>query len=186
MSKKMDLRVIKTMKNIRESFISLLEHKNFNDITVQNILDTALINRTTFYKYYKDKYDLAEQLATEFLKLSKKYLDERFHDATDDDPIFIAKKIYTHLLTQKSFVLGLWTIETEAVHVRKDFETLLKEYCKMYLLKNNNELMADYHSSLYSSIILTTIEWLFGHEDASIDEIVQELKKVFAPILSHQ
>ncbi len=185
MSTKVDLRVIKTMKNIRESFISLLEQKQFCDITVQNILDTALINRTTFYKYYKDKYDLAEQLSIEFLDLSRNYLNERFHDATTNDPVFVANKIYTHLLAQKSFVLGLWTIETETVHVRKDFEALIKEHCKLYLLKSSPVLIADYYSTLYSSIILATIDWLFIHEDVAIDEIVEELKKVFAPILSY-
>jgi len=181
---KTDLRVIKTKKNIRESFISLLHHKNFNDITVQNILDTALINRTTFYKYYKDKYDLAEQLSAEFMILSKTYLDERFNSITDNDLIIIAKKIYTHLLEQKSFVLALWKIETETVHIRRDFGALLKEQCKIYLLKSRNNMIADYHSLLYSSVILTTIEWLFDHEGVAVDEIIQELKKVFVPILS--
>lgn len=44
-----DLRVIKTKKNIEESFLRLLEKKSFSEITVQNILDEALINRSTFY-----------------------------------------------------------------------------------------------------------------------------------------
>lgn len=185
MSTKMDLRVIKTMKNIRESFISLLEHKKFNDITVQNILDTALINRTTFYKYYKDKYDLAEQLATEFLDLSQEYLNQRFYDTTDDDLVSIVRKIYKHLLAQKNYILGLWTIETETVHVRQDFEILLKDYCKHYLLKNYAELIADYYSSLYSALIITTIEWLFNHGDIMVDDVVHELKKVLLPIFDY-
>lgn len=185
MSEKVDLRVIKTLRNIKESFISLLEEKQFYDITVQNILDTALINRTTFYKYYKDKYDLAEQLTNEFLELSKNYLNERFKDDTSNDPVFVAKKIYTHLLAQKSFILAVWKIETETIHVRKDFEGLIKEHCKTYLLKNKSPLMADYYSTLYSSIILSTIDWLFTHEQVAIDEIIDELKKVLGPILNH-
>ena len=58
-----DLRVIKTKKNIEESFLRLLEKKSFSEITVQNILDEALINRSTFYKHYSDKYDLARLLS---------------------------------------------------------------------------------------------------------------------------
>ena len=38
-----DLRVIKTKKNIEESFLRLLEKKSFSEITVQNILDEALL-----------------------------------------------------------------------------------------------------------------------------------------------
>ena len=58
-----DLRVINTKKNIEESFLRLLEKKSFSEITVQNILDEALINRSTFYKHYSDKYDLARLLS---------------------------------------------------------------------------------------------------------------------------
>lgn len=38
-----DLRVIKTKRNIEESFIYLLGQKDFYKITVQDILDKALI-----------------------------------------------------------------------------------------------------------------------------------------------
>jgi AcrR family transcriptional regulator len=57
-----DLRVIKTRKNIETSFIYLLSEKGFNHLTVQDILEKALINRSTFYKHYRDKYDVAEQM----------------------------------------------------------------------------------------------------------------------------
>jgi AcrR family transcriptional regulator len=181
---KTDLRVIKTRKNIRESFIALLQHKHFNDITVQNILDTALINRSTFYKYYKDKYDLAEQLAAEYMDLSKSYLDERFHEITDDNLTYTVKKIYTHLLEQKSFILALWKIETDTVNVRYDFEMLLKERCKNHLLSaKSEESMADYYSSLYASIILTTIQWLFKHEEVPVDGIIHNLRGIFMHFL---
>ena len=51
-----DLRVIKTKKHIEDALIDLLYQKDFHAITVQDILDTALINRSTFYKHYADKY----------------------------------------------------------------------------------------------------------------------------------
>lgn len=38
---------------------TLVLEKPFSQITVQNILDEAEVSRGTFYKYYKDKYDLA-------------------------------------------------------------------------------------------------------------------------------
>ncbi|WP_244833921.1 hypothetical protein [Clostridium sp. BJN0001] len=66
-----DLRVIKTRKNIEISFIYLLSKKDFCKITVQDILDKALINRSTFYKHYNDKYRLAELLCKEVLDLLK-------------------------------------------------------------------------------------------------------------------
>lgn len=50
-----DLRVVKTINNIENVFLDLLQERDFSAITVQDILDRALINRKTFYRYYKDK-----------------------------------------------------------------------------------------------------------------------------------
>lgn len=37
----------------------LLKHKNLDDITVSEIIDRAGVSRKTFYRNYRDKYDLA-------------------------------------------------------------------------------------------------------------------------------
>ncbi|WP_416375757.1 TetR/AcrR family transcriptional regulator, partial [Salinicoccus roseus] len=36
----------------------MLEQKPFESITIQDISSEAMINRGTFYTYYKDKYEL--------------------------------------------------------------------------------------------------------------------------------
>src|SRR5690625_8012148 len=57
---KKDLRVQKTMAAIDRAIVSLLEKKSFERITIQDISNEAMINRGTFYSYYKDKYELIE------------------------------------------------------------------------------------------------------------------------------
>lgn len=52
-----DLRIIKTVKVLKTAMFSLLEHNNFNKITVRDICDEAQISRATFYSYFTDKYD---------------------------------------------------------------------------------------------------------------------------------
>ena len=60
---KEDLRVFRTKKLLKDSILELAIHqsKKLADITVQEICDQALVHRTTFYRYYKDKYDLLLQ-----------------------------------------------------------------------------------------------------------------------------
>lgn len=48
-NKSPDLRVVKTHKVIREAFIMLLSEQEYNDITIQAILERAKVNRATFY-----------------------------------------------------------------------------------------------------------------------------------------
>lgn len=58
MSEKYDLRVIKTKQNLYKSLIKLMQEKNFEKIKVSDICEDALVNRTTFYSHFEDKYEL--------------------------------------------------------------------------------------------------------------------------------
>lgn len=47
---------------ICDAMVTLLSDKPFTKITVQDILQTANIQRATFYRYFKDKYEVAEAI----------------------------------------------------------------------------------------------------------------------------
>lgn len=58
MNKKDDLRVIKTRKLIYQTLLDLMKEKTFEEIKVSDICSKAMINRSTFYAHYEDKYEL--------------------------------------------------------------------------------------------------------------------------------
>lgn len=62
-----DLRVRRTHKFVRHAFMELLKEKGFDALTVQDIVDRAMINRATFYRHYQDKYDLVTKMVDEML-----------------------------------------------------------------------------------------------------------------------
>ncbi len=68
MSNENDLRIRKTRKLIRDAFIKLLDVKGFNGITINNIAGTAMINRSTFYLHYTDKFDLMKKTTKEAIQ----------------------------------------------------------------------------------------------------------------------
>lgn len=57
MEKRIDLRILKTQKALCESFMKLLERRRFEDITVNELCEDAMVWRATFYKHFQDKYD---------------------------------------------------------------------------------------------------------------------------------
>lgn len=71
---KTDYRTQYTKKTIRESFISLLKEMPLNRVTVKGICEKAHINRTTFYRYYSDAYDLLEKVEVELFAGWKDYV----------------------------------------------------------------------------------------------------------------
>lgn len=57
MDEKMDLRIKKTYLLLHNAFTELLEEKRFEDFTVNELCDRAMIRRATFYKHFADKYE---------------------------------------------------------------------------------------------------------------------------------
>jgi AcrR family transcriptional regulator len=53
-----DLRVLKTLKSLRAAVLELASQNPIDKISVVDICEVAIINRMTFYKYYKDKFEL--------------------------------------------------------------------------------------------------------------------------------
>ena len=56
-----DLRVRRTHKLLWEALMAELSERAFEEITVKDICERAMVHRTTFYKHYEDKYALLEQ-----------------------------------------------------------------------------------------------------------------------------
>lgn len=57
MEKKVDLRIEKTYRALYAAFTALLEEKRFEDFTLNELCERAMIRRTTFYKHFADKYE---------------------------------------------------------------------------------------------------------------------------------
>lgn len=64
----MDLRIQKTLREIRMAFLSLAKEKPLERITVKELCDRALINKATFYSHYDNLDSLIEQMEDEFVQ----------------------------------------------------------------------------------------------------------------------
>lgn len=120
-----DLRIQKTQRQIEQAFLSLLQQKNYRSITVQDILDTAMINRSTFYRHYTSKAALASNLVAGFRQQYEAYLQKRFAQTTDDLLIFV-NDFLLFLTTQKHKILSLWQIKTSSLNLYEDMYKLVK------------------------------------------------------------
>ncbi|MBV8067300.1 MAG: TetR family transcriptional regulator [Candidatus Eremiobacteraeota bacterium] len=59
---RIDPRVVRTQKLIRDALASLLSEKNFESISVQDIAERATVNRATFYSHFTDKFALLDSM----------------------------------------------------------------------------------------------------------------------------
>lgn len=64
-TEKEDVRVQRTRKLLQRALIDLTVKMGFAAVTVRDICNRAMVNRSTFYRYYLDKYDLLNQYMAE-------------------------------------------------------------------------------------------------------------------------
>jgi AcrR family transcriptional regulator len=65
-----DPRIRRTRHLLQQALEKLLESKEFEDISVQDITEAATVNRATFYDHYTDKFALLEcMVARQFFEL---------------------------------------------------------------------------------------------------------------------
>ncbi|MGE7904881.1 TetR/AcrR family transcriptional regulator [Peribacillus sp. NPDC094092] len=57
-----DRRIRKSKLALKDSLISLMQHKDFREISITDIVERADLNRGTFYKHYQYKEELLEEV----------------------------------------------------------------------------------------------------------------------------
>lgn len=87
---KIDRRVRRTRRRLRDALIQLILEKGYDNVTIQEITDTADLSRATFYLHYKDKDELLaislEEMFDELVESVKDLMLRRKLELTDDNP----------------------------------------------------------------------------------------------------
>lgn len=161
--KREDPRITRTKETIYAAFISLLENNDYDDITVQNILDKSKINRSTFYKHYLNKDALAkaiiEKLKTESLI---PLLEERFTTPNMEFAIKAAPIINTLRATLRI----LWKIDSRRISLKRDMQEEVK---KKYIEVNANKILLentdiDFQANLFAILSISVMEHIIISE----------------------
>lgn len=72
---KMDRRVIRTRKNIRQAFTTLIMEKEYSKITVSDIAQHAGINRRTFYLHYASVDEVLQEVERDLVDRVRTFQD---------------------------------------------------------------------------------------------------------------
>ncbi len=75
----MDIRIKKTKNSIINAFLELRAQKSIEKITVKELCEKAMVNKSTFYSHFSDLYALSEYLE---IQLTNEILEEIEHPET--------------------------------------------------------------------------------------------------------
>lgn len=98
-----DLRVRRTHKLLWEALMAELSERAFEEITVKEICERAMVHRTTFYKHYEDKYALLEQGMRQMYDalLAEVNVPPSAFSVDDPPPYFI--RLFEHVAEHQQF-----------------------------------------------------------------------------------
>lgn len=65
---KIDPRVIKTRKKLRQAFLELLKTRRLNEMNIKDLTNQAGVTRGTFYLHYRDKDTFVETIMEEIIE----------------------------------------------------------------------------------------------------------------------
>jgi AcrR family transcriptional regulator len=100
---KMDRRVVRSKRMLREALVSLMAEKGYDAVTVLEIAERADLNRATFYLHYSDKEDLLQQSLEEVLNEVMQGIEElnlnfiySYSESPDPNVIKLFERIADH------------------------------------------------------------------------------------------
>lgn len=176
MKKKEDLRILKTKASLYRGLMNLMKKKPFEEINVSEICKESLINRSTFYDHFNDKYELIEYLMNDM----RNELIEKINKSNKTNTI---KEYYIELMRvllehiKSNIDVYSSAIKINSNSIAKDMMTdviiisTTKEIEKNYINKSNipTKLIVLYYAS---GIINITIDYLNRSKNINIDEIL--------------
>ena len=179
-AKKTDLRITKTYAALENAFISLMEEKSFDDISVQELCDLALIRRTTFYKHFSDKYEyldffiqnIRNELVQENLPLNGASQEE-YYKITSEKIIewFKKNEVIVRRVLQSNGKSLLKQMVEELIY--NDMLSLLKQAEVGSIIKPEI-----YASFISGGMIQVVQRWIIGEIDVAEEELACEMKKM--------
>lgn len=82
-----DLRVRRTRKLLQKALLEVTIEKGFAEVSVRDIADRAMVNRSTFYRHFLDKYDLLSHYMEElYARVPTQGGESSLGDRLDQDP----------------------------------------------------------------------------------------------------
>lgn len=126
--KKIDRRIKKTKRLLREGLTRLIQTKSINDITVKELTDSIDINRGTFYLYYKDIYDMLDKVETEMMEEFNELLLSYSVETVVMEPVQVLENILTFIADNADICVALLSKNGDIGFIKK-LTQFLHEKC---------------------------------------------------------
>lgn len=113
-----DRRTLKTRKALHDALFGLMSEKQYNRITIQDIIDRANVGRSTFYSHYATKDELLISSIEILMENLNKYISDCIGKGEDKIRLIPVAELFQHIMENSKLMRGL--IKAESVELFLD------------------------------------------------------------------
>jgi AcrR family transcriptional regulator len=164
-----------TRENLIQAFWGLYRQKKIEHITIKNITTRAGYNRSTFYEYFVDIYDLLNQFEDTLLEYLKEQILDSLDGGLNDDIIQKLADVYE----SKGDYLGILLGENGDPNFVKKLKTVMRSTLVGTFRLPEKEIHTSYIFEFgMSAIIGTVTHWYQSKRDLPSKEMVRLLRSM--------
>ena len=175
MEEKLDLRIIKTRNLLYQTLEELMKEKAFEEIKVSDICTKALINRSTFYAHYNDKYELlAEYIESKRTLLIAELQKNTSIKNTKEYYLEMIKLLLDYIDDRKDLFVAIMINNKNSITMDIIYDAASKDIIKHIKEESaDGKVPSNILSNFYlGGIFNVCIEWLTSNNKYTKEDII--------------
>lgn len=181
MEKTMDRRQRKTREAIFNAFTKLLSKKDFNRITVGEIIDGADVGRATFYAHFETKDYLLKEFCEELFchifdaENDSGHGHRHIFDCDSSKSVFL--HLFQHLQKNDNNILNLLSSPNNELflgYFGKNLEALVESHLSLFESTKEKELPHGFWKNHIVSTFTETLKWWVRNGMKESAEVITE------------
>ena len=178
---KVDLRILKTKNSLYLALINLMKEKSFEEIKVSDICSKALVNRSTFYSHYDDKYELLQDCIKDLKEsLSSELKKNTTISSTKEYYIEMIKLFLNHIEDKKDTYLAIAINNRNSILIDILYDVIDKDIIEhLYDHYNDKEVPLSIVTKFYlGAVVSIALNWIQNINKYTKEEIIDYLDKL--------
>ena len=177
----MDRRQRKTREAIFSAFIALLSTKDYNQITVGEIIERADVGRATFYSHFETKDFLLKQLCEELFchifDSANHGHPEHKHIFDCDAPDSVFLHLFQHLQKNDNNILQLLACQNNDLflrHFKSNLQKLVISQLPLFAARKSESLPESFWIDHIAATFVETVRWWIDNGMIQSTETITE------------
>ena len=175
----MDRRQRKSREAIFNAFIWLLSKKNYNNITVGEIIEKADVGRATFYSHFETKdfllKDLCQELFEHIFNHGEENDKHNIFSCDNDDLSFL--HLFKHIKKNDNNICKLLSCKNNELfleYFKSEVRLLIQKHIADFADKKPDNIPQDFWISHITSTFIETIKWWIEHNLKESGEVITQ------------